>query len=97
MSLTSVTRDHTAPQTEDWGRRRLRKGAASVAREMRDTGHGIGLGYKAEDMMRGTSRRNLSRMAEGFSPLVITRPLSRWCKICKDAGENPWRSPEPHH
>ena len=84
--LQPVIRDHTAPAWQDEGRRRLRKGAAFQARQMRDTGHGVGHGLKAEALMRGTGATNLSRMAVGMKPVAVTKPTARWCKACRDAG-----------
>lgn len=94
MAFGPVTRDHTAPQSHDWGRRRMRTGAARVAREMRDTGHGLGKGFRAEQIMRSTSSRNLNRMAEGMNPVAVTQPTSRYCNRCKARGQDPWQPPD---
>lgn len=91
MDLAPVQREHTAPQSEDAARRRLRTGAARVAQEMRDTGQGVGQGFRAEAMAFGVGSRNLGRMADGMNPIPVTRPTARWCGTCKRAGAEPWQ------
>lgn len=97
MKIGPVLRDHTAPQDQDYGRRRLRKGAARVALDMMTTGQGIGHGLRAEAMMRGHSVKNLSRMADGMNPVVITRPTKRWCRVCRNDGLDPWQDVDHYH
>ena len=66
MRLGPVTRDHTAPQDQDEGRRRLRKGAALVALDIKRKGF-YGEGLRANDMAQGHSERTLERFARGAS------------------------------
>ena len=97
MSLGPVIHDHTAAQSEDAGRRRLRTGAARVALAMTASGRDRGMGLRAEAMADGTSVRNLDRMAHGMNPVTILRPSKRWCKTCRDDGRDPWQSPNHAH
>ena len=53
-------RDHTAPQDQDAGRRRLRAGAARVALDIKRKGF-YGEGLKANEMAQGHSERTLEK------------------------------------
>ena len=95
MNLGPVLHDHTAPQSHDWARRRLRTGAAKVAQEIRDTGRNAGLGLRAEALLQGMSSHNLGRLAEGMNPVL--RPTQVWCGRCKQRTGNPWQAPGHEH
>lgn len=93
MSLGPVTKDHPAPQSQDWGRRRLRSGAAKVALDITRKGL-FGEGLRAAAMAQGTSEHNLERMAKGRNPSTIGTPTLRHCLACSRAGRpDPWHPP----
>lgn len=68
-----------------------------MAQEMSVTGHGIGMGLKAEAMMRGVSPTNLDRMAQGLNPVIAVKPSKRWCYACSKAGVDPWQEVGHYH
>lgn len=59
-----IHREHTAPQWQDAGRRRLRSGAARVALDIKRRGFQAP-GLRAEAMAQAHSERTLERMAAG--------------------------------
>lgn len=97
MSLGPVVNDHTAPQSEDASRRRLRTGAARVALELTGSARNRGCGLRAEAMADHVSVRNLDRMAHGMNPVAVLRPSKRWCAVCRRDGIDPWQDPDHAH
>lgn len=78
-------RDHTAPQDQDWGRRRLRAGCAKAALDIKRRGWD-GTGLRASAMAEGHSERTLERWAEQRGAVVMSSGMD-FCRRCHKVPE----------